>query len=341
VKSYKNRFPNAIIKLGGIGASLTPEAYEKETGIKPHFGIIPEVEESKPDYSLFPNIDYSIAFTTRSCPRRCGWCMVHRMEKEFIEIKNWEEYINHDKPKITFWDNNFFASSKEHQQRVFNKLIEWQKNVDFNQGLDARLFNKFHAENFAQIKIHPLRFAFDSMATDKHIQKALNLAYEYGINDTSAYMLYNFMGTPEQLYYRMKELVKLKCDVFPMKYQPLDALEKDQYIGKHFNKTFLDNFQKCLRTHFTNSNIGKGLEIERFNAIFGKDDKAFKKIFNNPDFDPQKIDLSMFKHKKKKEITEHNLKSYDEETEKKINQIIKENDGMVDRNGAIKILENI
>ncbi|RLF04070.1 MAG: hypothetical protein DRJ64_07475, partial [Thermoprotei archaeon] len=51
VRYYKNRFPKAQIKVGGIMASLIPEYIQRETGIKPHVGLLRKVENCPPDYS--------------------------------------------------------------------------------------------------------------------------------------------------------------------------------------------------------------------------------------------------------------------------------------------------
>ncbi len=81
---YRHKFPKAIIKVGGICASLLKEKFAKELpNAQIHYGVWKEVDESPLDYSLFPNIDYSIAYTTRGCVRKCGWCMF--FADEFLE----------------------------------------------------------------------------------------------------------------------------------------------------------------------------------------------------------------------------------------------------------------
>jgi len=42
----------------------------------PDTSLDPEIDRMKPDYSLYPNIDYSIGYTYKACPRTCEYCIV-------------------------------------------------------------------------------------------------------------------------------------------------------------------------------------------------------------------------------------------------------------------------
>ncbi len=77
-------------------------------------------------------------FTTRGCPNRCPFCAVPRIEGPFRELADWPV-----RPIVC--DNNLLASSRRHFDTVIDRLkaLPW---VDFNQGLDARLFTPHHAQ---------------------------------------------------------------------------------------------------------------------------------------------------------------------------------------------------
>ena len=49
-------------ELGGTGYKISTELPE-------------ETEHIRPDYTLY-NLDYSLGFLTRGCPRHCPWCFV-------------------------------------------------------------------------------------------------------------------------------------------------------------------------------------------------------------------------------------------------------------------------
>lgn len=270
---YQKMFPDAEVSIGGICATVLDELIKKKTGIAPHKGVIPEVEKCKPDYSLFPDINYSIGYTTRGCPNRCGFCLVPKLEPEFVELSDWYKMLNLSKDKIIFWDNNFLAASKEHFTSVMMRLVKYKKLVDFNQGLDARIFNEYHAKFFSKIRIHPLRFAFDGKQEDGYIQNAINLARDYNINDISVYVLFNFIDTPADFYYRLKELNKLSVNIFPMKYAP-PTYDGRTHIGKHWSDESLRGFRN-LMGNFIAGMVGQGCKPDRFNEVFGNNEDEF------------------------------------------------------------------
>jgi len=331
---YKAKYPKAKIIVGGICASILFKRFTKEK-VKVFKGIWQKVDELTPDYSLFPNIEYSISYTTRGCLRKCPWCLVPVLEPKYIELKNWEKMII-DKPLISFWDNNFLNCSKEHFTDVCNKLMVLNKKVDFNQGLDARLFTDFHLKYFSNLKLHPLRFSFDTIKYDKYPQKAFKMVIDTGITDCSCYVLYNFDDTPEDFYYRMEELVKLeKVDVYPMRYQPLRTLKKDDFIGKNYNNLMLNNFNFILQNFFDNSVIGRGLKLEKFYSILGKDKNEFKKILQLKNIEEHFKDRRKIKEKIKDELTQFQIPF----TEEEIQNYITKNYDLITRKQAIEILK--
>jgi radical SAM superfamily enzyme YgiQ (UPF0313 family) len=47
-----------------------------------------EIENLKPDYSLYPGFDYSIGFSTRGCFRNCHFCVVPEKEGMFKKVNH-------------------------------------------------------------------------------------------------------------------------------------------------------------------------------------------------------------------------------------------------------------
>lgn len=278
IRYYKNRFPKARIKVGGIMASLMPEYIKEKTGIEPHIGLLRGAENCPPDYSWFPTLPYSISFTTRGCPKRCPFCAVRKHEPEFKVKENWPEDIDITKRKIIFWDNAWLASPNF--EKDIKRLIELRKigitQVDFNQGLDCRLFDEDKVKLVSQIKIQPLRLAFDNCSEDGDIQKAIQLAQKYGFKDISVYVLYNFEDnndTPEYFYYRINEINKLGALAYPMRYRPLNNIN-GQYISDKWNKELLRALKLSLMFYYTNGMISRSREA--FKNIYGNDANEFK-----------------------------------------------------------------
>ncbi len=289
---YKQKFPKAKIKVGGIFASLMPDYIEKYTGIKPHYGLMPEAENFPADYSYFNNIDYSIAFTSRGCIRKCKFCIVPKVEGTLKDVPEWIKYIDVKKPNITFWDNNFFAKGFDNIVKDIETLKDLCKkgikNIDFNQGLDARLFNEDIVKLISQIPLFPARFAFDNMSEDGHVQKAIELCRKYKITDNkkwdaqrggrvTVYVLYNFKDTPEDFYYRIREIVKAGATPFPMRYSPFNDLNR-KHTGDKWSE-----LQKMAVNNLTsnNGNVSTGTK-EEFEYFWGRNAKEFIEIISNP-----------------------------------------------------------
>ena len=70
--------------------------------------------------------------------------------------------------------------------------------VDFNQGVDARILckDRMYLRELSSICLSPLRIAFDHLGLKTPYETAVRYAHEFGMNDLSNYMLYNFMTFP-------------------------------------------------------------------------------------------------------------------------------------------------
>ena len=173
------------------------------------------------------------------------------------------------------------------------KATPRQRYVDFNQGVDARLFNEDNVKLLASIAIRPLRIAFDDLKSRPSYEKAVRLSVKAGIKDFSNYLLYNYNDTPEELYTRLRINVDL-CDElnvsiysFPMKYHPIHSEVTDgidyshnrDFIGKHWNRKYIRAIQAILNS--TKGKVGKGTSF--FEEAFGKDLIEFKELLEMPE----------------------------------------------------------
>jgi len=278
IEYYRNKFPKARIRVGGIMATLMPEYIKEKTGIEPHIGLLRGAENYPPDYSWYPNLSYSISFTTRGCPRNCSFCAVRKHEPEFKVKENWQEDIDITKREIIFWDNNWLASPNfENDIKI---LMKFRKigitHIDFNQGLDCRLLDEDKVKLLSQIKIDPLRLAFDNHSEDGYIQKTIQLAQKYEFKDIRIYVLYNSEynnDTPEYFYYRINEVNKLGALAYPMRYRPINSTN-GQYISDEWDKKLLRALKLSLMFYYTKGMITKNREA--FKNIYGNNATEFK-----------------------------------------------------------------
>ena len=159
--------------------------------------------------------------------------------------------------------------------------------IDFNQGVDARLFTEEIVEALSKISIRPLRIAFDDIVTKEKYINAVEMSIKHGLKDFSNYLLYNFTDKPEDLYVRMRINVDL-CDKynvniysFPMKYHPIrgEHSHDRDYIGEHWNRKYIRAVQAILNA--TKGKIGRGKSF--FEKAFGKDVEEYMKLLIMPE----------------------------------------------------------
>lgn len=291
--SYLRNFPGVPIELGGVCATLLYDKFKKDFSnypVKIHQGL-DDFEQCLPMYEAFPSTNYFFGFTTRGCPNRCPFCMVWRHEPKYLEYENWEEQIIdknflQQKKKLILFDNNFLNSTEKHFQSVCEGLSHFKGKlaVDFNQGLDCQIFDRAKAKQLKKINLYYLRFAFDGLQEDGHFQKAVKLAREVGLkSDLRAFLLYNFNDTPEEVYYRIHEILKLKGKAFPMRYQYLNCLKRNEYVGKNWSLSSLKKFKNlyakyyCKGMIFVDNQIG----MDYFYKHFGKSPKEFRDIIES------------------------------------------------------------
>jgi hypothetical protein len=244
VHFYKNKYPDVEVWLGGIYASLLPDHAIMSGADHIHEGLFYEAEDLMPDYSLVPYWDGSIIFSSRGCIRKCPFCAVPTLEKDFIPKRSIAKFIHPAHKRVILWDNNFLASPYWHD--ILLEIKERNLWVDFNQGLDSRLLNEEKAEMIASMKTHLIRTAYDSSSSRKRIEKGVELLISKGVSARKIlmYLLFNFENdTPEDLLFRMLDVMEWGVVSYPMRYQPTIlpyALEKDSYVSPYWSEDELE-----------------------------------------------------------------------------------------------------
>jgi len=234
------------VYLGGVYASLLPEHAEK-SGAKVIKGILPEVENLRPAYELVPDCDYSIVHASRGCIRKCKFCAVPIIEGQLKEKPTIKHLVYPPHKRIIFFDNNILAI--KNWEKIYLELLELNKQVDFNQGLDARIIAKKGEKLVKQLlrlrlyadKYTSIRMALDDIRYIDKAEKSAKLFIEHGLNGRRImfYCLYNFEDDPEDFFERVKAILSWGCVAFPMRFQAIwmpYALRKNSYIGKNWTQ---------------------------------------------------------------------------------------------------------
>jgi hypothetical protein len=271
------------------------------------------IEDLIPDYSILDQIDYRypvrdayFAYASRGCIRKCHFCGVPKLEGAQRDATPLTEFVHSidrmygPRRDLMLMDNNVVASARfkeiiaEIRDLGFTpgaklkrkgERVASQRRVDFNQGVDARILckDRMYLRELSSICLSPLRIAFDHLGLKAPYETAIRYAHEFGMNDLSNYMLYNFHDSPSDLFERMhlnvrlNEELKIRIYSFPMRYQPTDLADRS-HIGPRWNRYFLRSVQLVLQaTHGVVSG-----EPEFFKAAFGATHQEFEDILSRP-----------------------------------------------------------
>ncbi len=271
------------------------------------------IEDLIPDYSILDQIEYKypvrdayFAYASRGCIRKCHFCGVPKLEGAQRDATPLTELIRSvdrmygPRRDLMLMDNNVVASARfkeiiaEIRDLGFVRGAKLKRDgervgslrrVDFNQGVDARILckDRMYLRELSSICLSPLRIAFDHLGLKMPYETAVRYAHEFGLNDLSNYMLYNFHDSPADLFERMYLNVRLNEELsiriysFPMRYQPTD-LPVRTHVGPKWNRYYLRSVQLVLQaTHGVVSG-----EPEFFKAAFGATQEEFEDILSLP-----------------------------------------------------------
>jgi len=262
IEHYHKNFPDAKIQVGGIYASIMPDRIKKMYPyIEVHSGLFEKAENYLPSYDILKSVEKwkdwnsSILFTSRGCIRKCPFCIVPQLEGKIKSVApNVQDYIFEGHKQIILWDNNFFASPE--WKKTLKNLKETGLRVDFNQGLDARLIDEEKASLLCELKLSTIRMAYDTKGQRKNIENAINLIEQQGKRrkDIFFYVLYNFFDlkrksgdTPESFFEIIKEIAELGCVSYPMRFEPIMSLKKNDYISPNWTQSQLESVADARR----------------------------------------------------------------------------------------------
>lgn len=199
-----------------------------------------------PDYTIYPNVDYSIQFYSRGCIRKCHFCCVNEKEG-YISPKTPME-LNPNGKWIQVLDNNFFANPE--WKEAIRHLKRSNQPVKFH-GIDVRIMTEEMACSLKTIRMRDrIHIAWDLPQMDlrpqlKELTKWINP------HDIVCYVLIGFNSTKEQDMFRLQTLKEMKISPFVQPYRDFNntrtptMYEKD--IAKWANQRklfFLIDFEQ-------------------------------------------------------------------------------------------------
>jgi hypothetical protein len=215
------------VRAGGPAVTMNP-------------GYLADVAECGGKVNALPYHNSQATFTSRGCIRRCSFCAVPKIEGDLHELEDheWE-------PRPIVCDNNLLACSWSHFAHVIERLYPI-KQVDFNQGLDARLLTTEHAQLLATLNLYCIRLAWDNTHDEALFRRAFAMLVKAGIPERKirVYVLFGFRDTPDDALYRLETIRGLGGLPNPARYQPLDAMRRNEYVAPGWSDAELTRFMR-------------------------------------------------------------------------------------------------
>ena len=199
-----------------------------------------EIEHIYPDYSLYPELtkDTAYGFLTRGCPRACSFCIVAGKEgRRSVKVADLSEWWS-GQGNIKLMDPNLLACP-EHLD-LLEQLAGSGAQVDFTQGLDARLLTPENIAVIMRTKIKEIHFAWDSKRERDAVLKGLRLWVDHGRRNRhgeygTVYVLTNYDTTMDDNLERIYTLRDMKYTPYVMIYDKPHAPREIRLLQRWCN----------------------------------------------------------------------------------------------------------
>lgn len=216
---------NADFTYASLLFDWTPDPYADLIGGSkyPESKLDSEIDLMKPDYSLYPNIDYSLGYTYKACPRTCDFCIVPKQHNEETHYSIWTFHEPKFK-KIGLLNNNTLADPQ--CRETFQEIIDANLIYIDMSGFDLRLITEEIVQWISKLKIEGyLHCAWDFVEHESLIIQGLKHLSNAGIKKIMCYVLIGYNSTPEEDLYRIEKLRTL-YDPFVMPFNKFNPYQK-------------------------------------------------------------------------------------------------------------------
>ena len=210
------------------------------TGYSLQNTLVDEIEHMMPDYGLYHWLpqDTAYGFLTRGCPRDCEFCIVTEKEgRKSKKVADLSEFWAGQK-RIKLLDPNLLACP-EHID-LLKQLANSGAQVDFTQGLDARLLSAENISLLNSIRIKEIHFAWDHMRETDAVLRGLRLYTENGHKNRhgdygTVYVLTNFDTSMQDNLYRIYTLRDMGYTPYVMIYDKPHAPRAVRFLQRWCN----------------------------------------------------------------------------------------------------------
>ena len=260
----------------------------------------PKIEHIKPDYRLYDEwiisrlesgaksteltyyTDYSIGFLTRGCFRQCEYC-VNRNSTSSKWHSNPLEFIDEERPKLCFLDDNFFACKD--WREIIQKVKATGKKFQFKQGLDERLLNDEKINELVTWRYDgDYIFAFDNIGDRAIIEEKLQRIFALYPKFKKRLKFYVLCGYDRNEKWDKEFWIEDIANTF----------ERCFILAKYSAIPYIMRYEKCYQSEFAGlysaiaswanqPSIFKKFDFETFSKCRGMGNAGYKKYKRNAD----------------------------------------------------------
>lgn len=195
----------------------------------PEGKLPPEMDRMRPDYTLYPKIDYSMGYTYKACPRTCDFCIVPKQQNDDIHRSIWDFHDSRFK-KICLMNNNTLADPS--WRETFGEIIDAKLTIVDQNGYDARLITEEAASWFAKVRFEKsvhlawdfIEHEIDVLTGICNLKKAIPSMFRS--KRVATYVLIGHGSTPEEDLHRVLVLDAMRAEPFVMPYDRADKYQQ-------------------------------------------------------------------------------------------------------------------
>lgn len=221
---FQHQWPEAIV--GGTGTPFVHTVEDLIGGEYEHY-----------DYSIYPEIDYSIGFTQRGCRLRCKFCEVPKKEGKARSVSTIYDIWRGDghPKKLHLLDNDFFGQEPVKWMKRAQEIISGGFRVCLSQGINVRLLNPAACVALANMQYRDSKFkerrlytAWDNIGDEAIFFRGVDMLEAAGVpaKHLMAYMLigYDKNENWNRIWHRFNKMPDRGISPYPMVY---DRSRKD------------------------------------------------------------------------------------------------------------------
>ncbi|MGC8765403.1 MAG: B12-binding domain-containing radical SAM protein [Brevinematia bacterium] len=234
ISILKEIFPDAIILLGGVYASILPEHAKKVLSVDyviPYQNLQLVLEKLEnifnltfnrnfkfPDYEILGEYYYLPLLTSTGCVFNCSYCIGHKLNK-FVQFDPvWMAFLvkelnqKYNCKNFAFYDDALLFNSEAHINLILEKIIESGIKVKFYtpNGLHIKFLTKKTADLIKEAGFVDIRLSLESISEDfqrekgykttrDEFLKAMEILYRAGFNKNNI-KVYTLLNVPGEHY---------------------------------------------------------------------------------------------------------------------------------------------